>query len=450
MLNVAVALVCRAKYLILESKLGRRFARGAFWNLAGSIGARVLGTISSIIMARMLGANAYGGIGIIQTTIGALGLFAGLSLGLTATKYVAELRNHHADRAGRVIALSELSAWVSSTIMAVGLLASSNWLCSHALGAPQLITAFKIGAFLLVLGAVTNVQNGALVGLEAFRANSMSNLLTAVSSLPVAIAMTYVWGLHGAVWALVINLAISFVMKFAYLRRESRLAGVPIKLQGSAAEATALWRFSLPAVAGGVLGSPINWFCTALLVAQPNGLAEMALFTAANQWRTAVLFVPNNVGSVALPLLANLQGEGSHRTHRTLALASAGTAALLAAIAAIPIIIGSQYLMGAYGSAFAGGGKVLVILSTVAVIQSTNDVLWQALISKGRVYILLFSNAVWGISVLVVYLWAIPQRTAASLSSALLVGFTIQCIFNMYFLIQNQPASSVHYEVSLE
>jgi O-antigen/teichoic acid export membrane protein len=450
MLSIAVALFARTKHLILVSSLGRRFARGAFWNLAGSIGARALGTISSIAMARMVGAEAYGGIGIIQTTVGALGLFAGLSMGLTATKYVAELRTHHADRAGRILALSELSAWASSTVVAVILFASSSWFCRQALGAPQLVTSFKIGTFLIVFGAVTSVQSGALVGLEAFRAQSISNLLTALSSLPVTITMTYVWGLNGAIWSLVISLAISFVVKLGYLRKEARRIGMRIRLQGASAESNALWHFSLPAVAGGILGSPINWLCTALLVGQPNGLAEMALFTAANQWRTAILFVPNNVGSVALPILANLQGDGAHRKHRTLALASAGTAALLAAIVAVPIILGAPFVMGAYGSAFAGGAKVLALLSTVAIVQSTNDVLWQALISKGRVVVLLLSNAVWGITVLSVYLWLIPHRSAVSLSCALLFGFMVQCSFSIYFLMQKRPVASVNYEVSLE
>src|ERR1022692_3038167 len=41
----------------------------------------------------------------IQSTVGMLGIFAGLGLGITATKYVAELRSHDPERAGRIIAL---------------------------------------------------------------------------------------------------------------------------------------------------------------------------------------------------------------------------------------------------------------------------------------------------------------------------------------------------------
>jgi len=436
--SIAVALFERVKHLLLVSNLGRRFARGALWNLAGSIGARALGAVSSIAMARILGPDAFGGVGIIQTTIGALGLLAGLCMGLTATKYVAELRTHHADRAGRVIALSELSAWISSSIIAFGLLVSADWLCRSVLGAPHLTTAFRIGTLLLVLGSVTNVQSGSFIGLEAFRANSLSNLITSIASLPVIIFLTYVMGLNGAIWSLVVALAISFIIKCAYIRAEARRLDIRITLQGAAAERNALWRFSLPAVAGGLLGNPINWLCTALLVAQQNGLAEMALFTAANQWRTAILFVPNNVGAVALPLLANLQGAGDQRKHRKLAFASAATAGMLAAFAAIPIICFSPLVMAAYGVAFAKGANVLILLSAVAVVQSTNDVLWQALISKGRVYLLFLSNAVWGGVVLGVYLWLIPQHSAVSLSVSLLVAFFIQGLFNTYFLVYDR------------
>src|SRR5580698_9969778 len=74
------------------SPLSVRLARGVFWSLVGAVLARGLGVASSIIVARVLGITAFGEFTIIQSTVGLFGTFAGLGLGITATKYVAELR----------------------------------------------------------------------------------------------------------------------------------------------------------------------------------------------------------------------------------------------------------------------------------------------------------------------------------------------------------------------
>jgi O-antigen/teichoic acid export membrane protein len=58
----------------------------------------------------MLGKTGYGELGMIQTTVGMFGVFAGFGLGVTATKHVAEFRRSDPARAGRIIGLSSVFA----------------------------------------------------------------------------------------------------------------------------------------------------------------------------------------------------------------------------------------------------------------------------------------------------------------------------------------------------
>src|SRR5262245_49285850 len=98
-----------------------RLARGAFWTLAGTAVARVLGLLSSVIAARLLGREGFGELGIVQGTVGLFGVFAGFGLGLTATKHVAEHRSDDPKKAGRIIALTSLvtaaTALVASLVL---------------------------------------------------------------------------------------------------------------------------------------------------------------------------------------------------------------------------------------------------------------------------------------------------------------------------------------------
>ena len=108
--------------------LRARFARGSAWSLAGQLVAYVLGVVSSALVGRALGVDGYGELGMIQSTVGMFGLFAGMGLGVTNTKHVAELRNNDPARAGRIMGLSLLVSVVSGVaIVALLVLLAPCW-----------------------------------------------------------------------------------------------------------------------------------------------------------------------------------------------------------------------------------------------------------------------------------------------------------------------------------
>jgi O-antigen/teichoic acid export membrane protein len=96
-----------------------RFARGVFWSVGGAIASQVLGMIASFVTARLLGKVGVGEVGIVRSTLGAFGVFAGFGLGLTSTKYVAEFRLTNPGRAGRILGLSRIAALSSGAIITV-------------------------------------------------------------------------------------------------------------------------------------------------------------------------------------------------------------------------------------------------------------------------------------------------------------------------------------------
>jgi len=65
--------------------LESRFLKGAFWLVGGTIIAQALSMLASFVTARLLGRVGVGEVGIVISTLGAFGIFAGFGLGLTAT-----------------------------------------------------------------------------------------------------------------------------------------------------------------------------------------------------------------------------------------------------------------------------------------------------------------------------------------------------------------------------
>src|SRR5580704_4970230 len=100
-----------------SSPLGERLLRGTFWTLLGTIASRALGLAAAVFAARILGKMVYGELGILQSTVGMLGTFAGFGMGTTATKYVAELRSQDPVKTGGIIAISSLVSWSVSLLL---------------------------------------------------------------------------------------------------------------------------------------------------------------------------------------------------------------------------------------------------------------------------------------------------------------------------------------------
>lgn len=351
--------------------------------------------LATVAVARLLGKAAYGELGIIQSTVGMFGTFAGFGLGITATKHVAEYRESDPARAGRILGISALVACISGGAMAAGLLVFAPWLAEHTINAPHLVAPLRIGAVILFLSALNGAQTGALSGFEAFRRIARVNALTGVLSFPVIIAGAVLGGLNGTVWALAANLALVWTFNHLALRKEAARFGVPLAIKGCHQEWPVLWRFSLPAVLGGTLVGPVNWACAALLVNQPGGYGDMGLFNAANQWRTAILFVPAVLAQVVLPLLSNMSETSASSHFRRILRTNIILNASLALAVVLPLLVLAPYIMKAYGSEYAEGTNVLRVLALSAVLVAANEVVGSAIASRGKMWVGFGFNAMW-------------------------------------------------------
>ena len=213
---------------IEASKIGYRLAKGAFWSMAGAVISRGLMLAAWVLVARMLGKTGYGELGMIQSTVGMFGVFAGFGLGLTATKHVAEFYRNDPERTGRIIGLSGLVAMGTGGLMAMGLFIFAPWLAEHTINAPHLAGVLRIGALILFINALNGAQTGALSGFEAFKTIAYVNLLVGLISFPVLAGGAYFGGLTGAVWALAINLGVNWLFNHLALRKEAHRYGVSL------------------------------------------------------------------------------------------------------------------------------------------------------------------------------------------------------------------------------
>lgn len=409
--------------IFASDSLGGRFARGTFWSLVGTVIAQGLSMVASIVVARLLGKTGFGELGMINSTVGTFGVFAGVGLGLTATKYIAEYRTKDPDRAGRILGLSTRVAVISSGLVSLFLFIIAPWLSANTLNAPYLANELRLGCLLLFFNSLTGLQTGALSGFEAFKTITRVNFYRGLLNFPVMLVGVWLFGLTGAIAAMVIVGAIGWWFNHRALKRECAAVGIISTCRDVRTELPMLWNFAFPAFLSGIVVGPFLWISNTLLVNQPGGYGELGLLSAANQWRTVLMLLPGIFNSVSLPMLSSEQDNKSE-FGKTLEI-SQSMSIIVIVPAATVFLLFSQWIMALYGSDFLAGGSIFVSLLSGVAISGIGSAAGPAIQAKGRMWLGAFMNLTWGL----VYLVFSAVFVSYWKGLALGLGFALAYIF---------------------
>ena len=405
---------------------------GAFWSLTGSVVSQGLMLIASIIVARIIGKTQYGELGMIRSTVNMFAIFAGFGLGLTATKYTAEFRIKDKIKTGKIIGLSTLFAGSSGAVISIAILITAPFLAEKTINASHLVSEIRLGAIILFFSALNGAQTGVLAGFEAFKTIAKVNLLSGLIAFPIQIGFTLLWGLPGSVIGFGLNFLILWILNFFAVRKESLKANVIIQYRKSWNEWHVLYKFSLPALLAGILVGPVMWACNAMLVNQPKGYEEMALFDVANQWRNSILFIPTILAQITLPLLSNSLNN-QNQFNRILKL-NVAINFVISIILTIIISLFSGSIMKSYGVDFAEGKFVLIILTISTVLISVNNVIGQAIVGKGRMWFGFILNLIWSLALLISASFLLKHGYGAKgLALAFLLSYSLHtCLVTIF------------------
>lgn len=375
-----------------------RVARGTAWTLAGGIAVQGAALLASVLAARILGKAGFGELGMIRSTVLMFGVLGGNGLGMAATKYVAQHRVRDPRRAGRLIEMLTRASIALGGAAALVCLLLAVPIAGRVLNAESLAVPLRIGALVLLLNVLGGVQLGAISGFEAFRTVAKVGLLDGFLNLLLVPLGAWRWGIAGALGGSAAAALAGYFVKRAALRGICRREGVPVSRGDFRSEVPVLWKFALPAVLIGLCIQPFEWGARAMLSRQPGGFAELGLFTAAWSWGQFVLFLPAQVSNPLVSILSNLHADGDRvRVLKTVRVSLALTAGLGFAAAA-PLLLFPGHILRAYGSEFASGRKVLVLVLLAYAIAPVSGLLRSVLAATGRMWWQMFHSLVWGIT----------------------------------------------------
>jgi O-antigen/teichoic acid export membrane protein len=363
--------------------LRQRAFKGVIWSSALSLGTQASSFILSFALARILGKAVFGEWGIIQNTVISIAGIAQLSMAVTATKYVAEHRDSNPGRVGSILGLCSFVTTATGVVATLALLLFADPIARDTLHAPQLALTLRIASAHLLFLTVNGFQIGALSGFELFRPLAVIGVVYGLGSSLVVFVLAHRYGLNGAVIGLSSATFLNWLAHHGVLTRFCRRRGIRVSYRNLRSEMQVLTSFTVPATLSGVAGSAGVWLSNVILVRQAHGYEQMAVLAAAGSFKSVILFMPNVVTRVSMPLLVNLFGEENQERYKNAFAKSLWVITGSALAVAIPIAIGAPWLLLAFGKSFQDGAAVVAILAIATVFEVASLGLYQQIFSAG-------------------------------------------------------------------
>lgn len=405
------------RFLGKEGSVKRRVLLGYSWTVVTAVGAKLIAVMASYYIARVVGQIAFGELGILQNTINTLGVFAGFGIGVAATKFIAQYRVSEKEKASRILTLNLIISIIASAIMALLVLAFSEKI-AQLIANEGLNNYLKIGALTLFFASINGALSGILAGLERFRLISILAFFTTLISSSLQCILVGSMELWGVIVGITVAQICTTFFSILILKRELAKFGLYIIINNLKTELKTLFHFNVPTILGSLMVSPVNWISAAYLVNQDAGYSEMGMFTAANQWRLALLFIPLALSKVLLSIMSNLNEQGNEANMRRLMQGNIFAVFIISIFLVLGSLLFGDYIMSGYGEEFRGGQSVLTLLVAVAGLTAVNSIIGTSLQSKGLVWYGLMFNFIWAIQLLIWAYFLCPMYGAIGLALA--------------------------------
>lgn len=406
-------------------------AKDSFWALFGSFIGKGLALIAGIIVARFLGKDVYGEYGIIKNTLVYIAIVSSFGFGYTATKYIADSKEKGGETLRWLVNGIELFTFLFSLVLSFLLWRFASPIALF-LKAPELAPIFRQFFSIIIFNAITTTQVGILSGFKMFKENAKVNGISGIVVFVFSVGLTYLWGLKGAVVALMASFLVQSLLNEWYIRRALR--SIKNHNKGTRASFLSMLSFSLPIALQESLYTIIQWLKTYLLILFAN-YGEVGLSSAAGTWGSIVIFIPGVLKNV---MFSHLTTSPDHKTlvNRLLLINLVSTV-----LPVLCVIVCSGLISSFYGPTFEALPVVLNISMLSAVFVSLSEVYCYEFISKGKPWTVFSARFFRDSSNLLLgwlFLSNVSGRQAMYLSCASLIGNVLFFVVLWLFYLRTE------------
>lgn len=366
----------------------RMLAANAFWSLLNQVSSRGSLMLSAIFLARSLKTADFSAYSYFQLTISMLAAYAGMGMGVTASRYFAVVGHEKPDQGalplGLLWAISIVFAIIASSCI---LLMPTNWI-SAGFPVPRWVLALGV----LVL-ALQVVPSGAIMGLEKYKA------ATAVSVISGACMLAGAWLAireNSAVLAMIAIILASAVQLIGESFVVLRVVGFRNILMNTVLRWHAVrqvFSFAGPMMLVTLLAASGAWLL-GRIIAHTGGDQSFALYSVGMQWFALALVIPGMISRVILPRVVRTEGS-TVAARKMLIRQGAAMATLTAAVIFIIGMLLSPQIMKFYGGQYSDHIWLAGAYLAAAIFIAPANTLGNAIVANSGQQSWLFITSAW-------------------------------------------------------
>lgn len=384
----------------VQNSMFKRLKSALQWSFLGLFFSKGSALVASVIVARLLGPAGNGELGVISTTLSLFATVAGMGLGLTSTKYIAENKNTDKLKASRIVGMTNIVGAISGFGFGFLLLFGSDWLCTSFLNAPHLSDSLKVASIIVAFSTYNGIQKGVLSGYEQFKKIAIIDGASGVLNFILYIAGALLYGLMGVVIAQAIVAIVTNVIFYFYIKKANIEHNIKPDYRNAFSEKKILYSFALPSMLGGIMVTPIMWFCQTIITGVEGGYTELGIYNAAIQWRQILHLIPSVLGNALLPILVSNKEDNKWLEKVNILLGW-----ILVSIFASPVLLFSEYIATIYGSEYDPSKYAIsaCLIVFTSIIYSYKEGITRKLVQKSVVWFSVASNLVWGVAAITLH-----------------------------------------------
>ncbi|MBD5312399.1 MAG: oligosaccharide flippase family protein [Bacteroides sp.] len=420
-------------HTIKSNPLVRRIVHGSFWNLFGNTFSKAIVLLSSIIVAHIIGKNQYGEYSIIRTTIFMFIALASVGVGATSTKYIAEYRDTNPQKAYIVYKVTSLFSILFGIIVTIVVIYSSDYIAIRQLNTPNLSIVLKYGAILLFFCTINGAQAGALAGFEGFKEIAKNSLISSIIELIAIVILTVYFGLIGAIIGSGVSYVILALFNHICIRKYFTLHSCNRSSKLKLSDFRVILDFGLPAALCNLIVIYALWYTRTYLV-RYSGFGDIAIYNAADQVKSFILFIPTALAQIILPILTNLKANGSKNSYIKVLYSNIILNILIASVLSLIICLLSPLILSLWGKDFIEP-LPLILLSISTIFTAFATVVGQAIASHGKMWIGFICNLIWALLVVILSIKFINHGMGATgLALSILIAYFLHGLYQFVYL----------------
>jgi len=425
----------KSRFKKLDGHMQEVLKKGSAALLIAVLGS-VFGFAVSFSLAHLLGA---GGVGIyflafsvatIVATIGRLGFdntvvrFVASS---TSTGNWKDVLFVH-DYAIRV-------AWIATSILAVMLFFSAEWLAGTVFNKPLMAYPLMLVAVAVVPLAISMIQAESLRGMKCIPASQwIKMVIVSVVTLILLYPFVQAWGVNGAVASFMAASLVSMVLAYFLWKKayQQKVLSKDIENKKTLSSST-LFQSSWPLFTVAITGLVMQQAATIFLGVW-GSVEDIGVFNIANRIAALLLFPLMAMISILTPKFSEIYRQGDMGGMQKLARRSSHLLTILAVPVAIFVALYSEGILTLFGNDFAKGAMVLMILLAGVIVNAATGAVGSVLMMSGHEKSVRSATVIAAFLTIGMLFIFVPTWKDIGAAIAVTVGISIQNLLMVWYV----------------